>query len=483
MSSLSLAYLMPALPEIFMALSGLALLVVGVFVGNEGTRTLSWSVAGCFAVTALLLLGIDWDHIETFNGMFVLDRFTGFIKLFVLVGLITSVMISVRFLYQVQIARFEYPVLMLFAGLGMMIMISANNMLVLYMGLELQSLALYVLASFRRDQNRSAEAGIKYFILGALASGMLLFGTSMIYGYTGSIDFDVIGQTLANNPVADTGLIVGLVFVLVSLAFKVSAVPFHMWTPDVYEGAPTSVTAFFAIVPKLAAMAILVRLLYGPFMSINADWQQIIWFMAAASLVVSSFAALTQTNIKRLMAYSSIGNMGYALIGVAAGTHAGIGAVVLYMVIYMIMTAGVFSVILMMRRNGIAAEEIEDLSGLSSNSPLLAAAMAILMFSMAGIPPMAGFFGKLLIFNAAVSAGMFNLAVLGVLASVVGAFYYLRIIKVMYFDEAVDPFDPQIAFSKRAVLLLSVLFIMLFIMSPDALIATSMNAAAALFTG
>ncbi|MEC8666137.1 MAG: NADH-quinone oxidoreductase subunit NuoN [Pseudomonadota bacterium] len=483
MSSLSLAYLMPALPEIFMALSGLGLLVVGVFLGNGGTRTISWSVAASFAVAALLLLGLDWDRIETFNGMFVLDRFTGFMKLFVLVGLITSVMISVRFLYQVQIARFEYPVLMLFAGLGMMIMISANNMLVLYMGLELQSLALYVLAAFRRDQNRAAEAGIKYFILGALASGMLLFGTSMIYGYTGSIDFDVIGQTLANNPVADTGLIVGLVFVLVSMAFKVSAVPFHMWTPDVYEGAPTSVTAFFAIVPKLAAMAILVRVLYGPFMSISADWQQIIWFMAAASLIVSSFAGLAQKNIKRLMAYSSIGNMGYALIGVAAGTQVGVGAVVLYMIIYMIMTAGVFSVILMMRRNGIGAEDIEDLSGLSTNSPLLAAALAILLFSMAGIPPMAGFFGKLLIFNAAVSAGMFNLAVLGVLASVVAAFYYLRIIKVMYFDEAVDPFDQQIAFSKRAVLLLSVLFITLFILKPDALIATSMSAAAALFTG
>ena len=483
MSSLSVAYLMPALPEIFMALSGLGLLVVGVFLGNGGTRTISWSVAASFAVAALLLLGLDWDRIETFNGMFVLDRFTGFMKLFVLVGLITSVMISVRFLYQVQIARFEYPVLMLFAGLGMMIMISANNMLVLYMGLELQSLALYVLAAFRRDQNRAAEAGIKYFILGALASGMLLFGTSMIYGYTGSIDFDVIGQTLANNPVADTGLIVGLVFVLVSMAFKVSAVPFHMWTPDVYEGAPTSVTAFFAIVPKLAAMAILVRVLYGPFMSISADWQQIIWFMAAASLIVSSFAGLAQKNIKRLMAYSSIGNMGYALIGVAAGTQVGVGAVVLYMIIYMIMTAGVFSVILMMRRNGIGAEDIEDLSGLSTNSPLLAAALAILLFSMAGIPPMAGFFGKLLIFNAAVSAGMFNLAVLGVLASVVAAFYYLRIIKVMYFDEAVDPFDQQIAFSKRAVLLLSVLFITLFILKPDALIATSMSAAAALFTG
>ena len=483
MSSLSLAYLMPALPEIFMALSGLGLLVVGVFLGNGGTRTISWSVAASFAVAALLLLGLDWDRIDTFNGMFVLDRFTGFMKLFVLVGLITSVMISVRFLYQVQIARFEYPVLMLFAGLGMMIMISANNMLVLYMGLELQSLALYVLAAFRRDQNRAAEAGIKYFILGALASGMLLFGTSMIYGYTGSIDFDVIGQTLANNPVADTGLIVGLVFVLVSMAFKVSAVPFHMWTPDVYEGAPTSVTAFFAIVPKLAAMAILVRVLYGPFMSISADWQQIIWFMAAASLIVSSFAGLAQKNIKRLMAYSSIGNMGYALIGVAAGTQVGVGAVVLYMIIYMIMTAGVFSVILMMRRNGIGAEDIEDLSGLSTNSPLLAAALAILLFSMAGIPPMAGFFGKLLIFNAAVSAGMFNLAVLGVLASVVAAFYYLRIIKVMYFDEAVDPFDQQIAFSKRAVLLLSVLFITLFILKPDALIATSMSAAAALFTG
>lgn len=480
---ISLSYIMPALPEIFMALAGMALLVIGVFGGNGSTRTICYAVSGVFALSALLLLGLDWERIETFSGMFVLDRFTGFVKLFVLVGLITSVMISVRYLVQVQISRFEYPILILFAGLGMMVMISANNLLVLYMGLELQSLALYVLASFRRDQNRAAEAGIKYFILGALASGMLLFGASLVYGYTGSIDFDVIADTLASNPVADTGLIVGLVFILVSLAFKVSAVPFHMWTPDVYEGAPTSVTAFFAIVPKFAAMAVLIRILYEPFMSISADWQQIVWFMAAASMIVSSFAALAQTNIKRLMAYSSIGNMGYALIGVAAGTSDAIGAVLVYMVIYMIMTAGVFSVILMMRRNGIAAENIEDLSGLSTNNPLLAAGMGILMFSMAGIPPMAGFFGKLLIFNAAVASGMFTLAVLGVLASVVAAFYYLRIIKVMYFDDAVDPFDPQIAYSKRAVLLLSVVFVMLFILTPDVLIATSINAAEALFTG
>jgi len=481
MSEISWNYLLPALPEIFLALAGLVLLIVGVFRGNEGTRTICWAVIGSFAVAAMLLLGLEWTEVRSFNNMFILDGFGAFMKLLILIGLMASLAISIRYLYQENIVRFEYPVLVLFAGLGMMMMVSANNLLTLYMALELQSLALYVLASIRRNHVRSAEAGIKYFILGALGSGMMLFGISLIYGFTGSIDYDVIGATLAAQETSAIGLIIGLVFLLVALAFKISAVPFHMWTPDVYEGAPTSVTAFFAMVPKLAAIAVLIRLLYGPFESIMPEWQQIIWFLAAASMILGAFAAIAQSNIKRLMAYSSIGHMGYALIGVAAGTQEGVASVILYLTIYMIMSAGAFSFILMMRRGGIAVNNIEDLAGLSKNSPMTAYAMAIIMFSMAGIPPLAGFFGKFAIFDAAISSGMITLAVIGVLTSVVAAYYYIRVIKVMFFDEAVDPFDNQIAFTKRIVLLMSVLFLVLFILAPQALVKTSMSAASSLF--
>ncbi|MCB9991410.1 MAG: NADH-quinone oxidoreductase subunit NuoN [Rhodospirillales bacterium] len=475
--------LMPALPEVFLALAGMVLLVAGVFRGNEGTRLICWATVGAFGVAAMFLLGLNWEQQITFGGLFIMDRFAGFMKLLVLIGLMLSMAISVRYLAQERINRFEYPILVLFAGLGMMFMISSNSLLTMYMGLELQSLSLYVLAAFRRDYIKSAEAGIKYFILGALASGMLLFGVSLVYGYTGSVGFTEIAAAVQAGDGPSAGLVIGLVFVLAGLAFKVSAVPFHMWTPDVYEGAPTSVTAFFAIVPKIAAMALLMRLLYGPFGSIIGDWQQIIWFLALASMIVGSFAAIAQTNIKRLMAYSSIGNMGYALIGVASGTVEGAGAVVLYLTIYMFMTAGVFAVILMMRRGGMEVDDIEDLGGLSKNSPLLAYALAILMFSMSGIPPMAGFFGKFFIFQAAIASEMYVLATLGILTSVVAAFYYLRVIKVMFFDDPVDVFDKQIAFSKRAVVLMSVVFVLLFIKYPDGLVQTSLNAASALFAG
>ena len=482
MNSLKWVDMAPALPEIYLAIAGMVLLVAGVFRGNDGTRLICWGVMGSFAIAAMFLLGLDWDDTVAFNGMFVLDRFAGFMKLFVLVGLITAMSISVRYLYQENIARFEYPLLVLFAGLGMMIMISANNLLSMYMGLELQSLALYVLAAFQRNHGRAAEAGIKYFVLGALASGMLLFGSSLIYGFTGTVNFDLIASTISETG-ATPGLIVGLVFVLVGIAFKISAVPFHMWTPDVYEGAPGSVTALFAMVPKLAAMALLMRFLFGPFGGMVAEWQQIIWFMAVASMTLGAFAAIAQNNIKRLMAYSSIGNMGYALIGIAAATPEGAAAVTVYLVLYMIMTAGVFSIILFMRRDGVAVETVDDLAGLSRTSPLIAYAMAILMFSMSGIPPMAGFFGKLLVFKAAVSSGLFVLAVIGVLTSVVAAYYYLRIIKVMFFDEPADAFDTQVAFSKRAVMLMSVLFVLFFILSPDVLIETCQSAASSLFAG
>ncbi len=475
--------LTPLLPELFLAVAGMILLVAGVFRGNDGTMMLCWTVMGTFILTALFLMGLDWDRTTTLNDMFVLDQFAGFMKLLVLTGLTASVGLSIRYPYQEQMARFEYPVLVLFGGLGMLMMISAHNLLAMYVGLELQALSLYVLAAIRRDHTKSAEAGVKYFVLGALSSGILLFGVSLIYGFTGALDFHVIATTLSATEAPVTGAVIGLVFILAGLAFKLSAVPFHMWTPDVYEGAPTPVTALFAIVPKIAAMALLMRLLFEPFESLMPEWQQIIWFLAAASMIVSAFAALAQTNIKRLMAYSSIGNMGYALIGVATGTPEGAGAVIVYMTIYMIMTAGVFGVILTMRRNDMAVENIDDLAGLSQNSPFLAYSMAFFMFSMSAIPPMAGFLGKLFIFKAAIASGFYILAVLGVLSSVVAAYYYLRVIKVMFFDKLVDSFDRDTEFTKRAVILLSVIFVLFFIFSPDLLINMGREAASVLFVG
>jgi NADH-quinone oxidoreductase subunit N len=483
MTTLLLSDLLPLLPEIFLACAGMVLLVIGVIRGNDSTNTLCWAVIVSFALAGIFLLGLDWDRTLALSGMFVMDRFAGFMKMLVIVGLCASLALAVRFVYQEHMARFEYPILVLFAGLGMMMMISANSLLSMYVGLELQSLSLYVLAAIRRDHIKSAEAGIKYFVLGALASGMLLFGISLIYGFTGSVSFETIRFTLDSLPTSSIAVTIWLVFILVGMAFKISAVPFHMWTPDVYEGAPTSVTALFAIVPKIAAMALLMRLLFEPFGSIIWQWQQIIWFLSVASMCVGAFAALVQDNIKRLMAYSSIGNMGYALIGIVTGSSDGAGAVVVYLTIYMVMTAGVFGVIMLMRRNGVAVEQISDLSGLSGNSPMLAYAMAVLMFSMSGIPPMAGFFGKLLIFEAAVAEGFFVLAVIGVLSSVVAAYYYVRIIKVMFFDEASDPFDKEMVFAKRAIVLLSVIFVLSFSIFPQTLVETSRNAAAVLFVG
>jgi NADH-quinone oxidoreductase subunit N len=333
------------------------------------------------------------------------------------------------------LARFEYPVIVLFATLGMLMMVSANDLMSLYVGLELSALALYVAASFARDDLRSSEAGLKYFMLGALASGMLLYGASLTYGFAGTTRFAGIAEALEAGP-APVGLVVGLCFIAAGLAFKVSAVPFHMWTPDVYEGAPTPVTAFFSIAPKVAAIALFLRVMTGPFAPAIAAWQQIIILISAASMLVGAFAAIGQTNIKRLMAYSSIGHVGYALIGLAAGDEAGIRGVLVYMAIYVVMNAGAFGCIVALRKGGVARERIEDLAGLSRTAPMLALAMAVFMFSMAGIPPLAGFFGKLYVFVAAVNAGLWPLAILGVLASVVSAFYYLRIVKVMYFDAA-----------------------------------------------
>lgn len=473
--------LIPLLPEIFMALVGMGLLMVGVTQGNGSTRIIAWFCVFSFFLTFILVLGLNWEPQSTLGGMFIFDQFAGFLKILVLLGLGVSLALSVRYLIQEQLERFEYPLLVLFAGLGMMLMLSAGSLLSLYMALELQSLSLYVLASFRRNSVKSAEAGAKYFILGALSSGMVLFGISLIYGFTGSVDYVVIHDTLAALDAPNLGVIVGLVFLLAGIAFKISAAPFHMWTPDVYQGAPTSVTALFAIVPKVAAMGVLIRLVFDPFSPVLEQTGQIVYFLAAASMVVGAFAGVAQWNLKRLMAYSSIGNMGYALIGVVAGTQAGVGAVIVYMTLYMIMTAGVFGIILSMRRDGLALQKISDLAGLSQTHPAMAYAMAILMFSMSGIPPMAGFFGKLAIFEVAVESGAIYLAVLGVLSSVVAAYYYLKIIKVMFFDEPLDAYDSGIPFARRAITLICVLLVIGFVLKPNFLFDSARSAASVLF--
>jgi NADH-quinone oxidoreductase subunit N len=432
------------------------------------------------------VLGGDWQPHQAAFGLFVTDGFAAFIKLLLLAGLLVSLVLSMRYLEQEKMGRIEYPVLMLFSGLGMMLMVSASSLLSLYAALELQSLSLYVLASIRRDHERSAEAGMKYFVLGAIASGMLLFGASLVYGFTGSISFSGIAAALSNpgalTSMHGTGVVVGLVFLLTGLAFKISSVPFHMWTPDVYEGAPTSVTAFFAIVPKTAAMALMIRLLFGPFGSLVPEWQQIVWFLSAASMTLGAFAALLQNNIKRLMAYSTISNMGFALVGLAAGTEAGVSAVIFYLAVYMVMAAGTFGVILMMRKGGAEVETLQDLAGLSRTRPALAHAMAILMFSLSGVPPLAGFFGKLLVFEAAIAQNLVVLAVLGLLSSVVAAFYYLRIIKIMFFDEGVDALDPEIGYARNGIIALSVLFVVLFAFAPQVLVDACRGAAASLFS-
>ena len=475
--------LIPIMPEIFMSITAMGLLLVGVFQGNESTRVVASFCAIVCMLTGFGILNMNWDTQSALNNMFVFDKFAALMKLIMLMGIIAVIALSVRYIRQEGMERFEYPILILFAGIGMMIMVSSNNFLALYMGLELQSLALYVLAAFHRNSARSSEAGIKYFILGALSSGMLLFGISLIYGFTGSLDYNVVGTTLSTIDAIPYGVTFGLVFILAGIAFKISAVPFHMWTPDVYQGAPTSVTAFFAIVPKIAAFGLLIRLLFEPFAPISDQWVQIIYFLALMSMVIGAFAALAQDNIKRLLAYSSIGNMGYALIGLVAGSAAGVGAVVLYLLIYMVMSAGVFAVVMCMRRQGMAVYKISDLAGLSKTAPALAYSLAILMFSMSGIPPAAGFFGKLVVFNAAVAEGYFVLATIGVLSSVVAAYYYLRVIKVMFFEEPEDEFDKDIPFARRSVLAISVLFVLGFIIKPSIFIAGSMQAASVFFSG
>jgi len=431
-----------ALPEIVLALCAMAILMIGVFLRRNAWSTSAMLSLLALVVTAVLVLAGEGGRATGFSGLFVVDAFAVFAKVLVLAAAGLSLFLALDWHRREGLARFEYPVLVLFAALGMMMMVSANDLMSLYVGLELASLSLYVTAAFARDDLRSTEAGLKYFTLGALASGLLLYGASLAYGYAGTTRFDGIAEALQAGP-PSMGLIVGLSFIAAGLAFKVSAVPFHMWTPDVYEGAPTPVTALFSVAPKAAAIALFLRVMAGPFAPALAQWQQIIVLISIASMLVGAFAAIAQSNIKRLMAYSSIGHVGYALIGLAAGDEAGIRGVLVYTAIYVVMNLGAFGCIVALRRDGVARERVEDFAGLARSAPLLALAMAVFMFSMAGIPPLAGFFGKLYVFVAAVNAGLWPLAVIGVLASVVSAFYYLRIVKVMYFDASEGAVDPR----------------------------------------
>lgn len=427
-------------PELIMAIGAMVLLMVGVFMGEKSTQTVTGLAVALVIITALWLVFVTPNGVA-FGGSFVQDSFASFMKMLVLIGSGAAIVMSVGYAETERFNRFEFPVLVVLSTLGMMMMVSAGDLITLYLGLELQSLAIYVLAAINRDSVRSTEAGLKYFVLGALSSGMLLYGASMIYGFTGQIEFQAIAAGLADGE-RSLGLLVGIVFVLAGLAFKVSAVPFHMWTPDVYEGAPTPITALLAGAPKVAAMALIVRFAVEGFTPVAVDWQQVIVFISIASMVFGAFAAIGQKNIKRLMAYSSISHMGYALVGLAAANVEGVRGVALYMAIYLAMTLGVFAVILSMRRDDGQVDQIEDLAGLSRTQPVMAMFLTILMLSLAGLPPLAGFFAKYFVFMAAVEAGLYTLAVIGVLASVVGLYYYLRIVKLMWFDEPATAFLP-----------------------------------------
>jgi NADH-quinone oxidoreductase subunit N len=472
---------LPALPEIALACGAMVLLLVGVFRGERSARLVSWLSVLVLIGILVLAARLGLDRRIGFYGMFVTDAFALFMKTLVLIGSAVAIVMAMRFNEEHQIARFEFPVLILLATTGMMVMVSANDLITLYLGLELQSLALYVVASFDRDSVRSSEAGLKYFVLGALSSGMLLYGASMVYGFAGTTSFTALAKMLTGESAASPGLIIGMVFISVGLAFKVSAVPFHMWVPDVYEGAPTPVTAFFAVAPKMAAIALFMRFMIEPFGGMLAEWRQVIVFLSIASMILGSVAAIAQTSIKRLMAYSSIGHIGYALIGLAVATPAGIRGVLVYMAIYLFMNVGTFAVILCMKQQGKMLEGINDLDGLSRSQPGLALALAIFMFAMAGIPPTAGFFSKLYIFLAAIDAHLNALAVIGVVTSVVGAFYYLRIVKVMYFDDPAGAFDRPIAVELKAVLVVTAIVTLFFFLLPDPLAGSAEAAAASLF--
>ena len=455
------------LPEIFISLSIMFLLILGVFKKNSSNLINNLSIV-FLSITGILIFNNNiGKNITLLNGGYTIDHLSSFMKILTVLGGIFVLSISTRYLKQFKIFLIEYPILILSSILGMMVMISSNDLIVFYVGLELQSLALYVLASFNRDQLKSSEAGLKYFVLSALSSGLLLYGCSLIYGFSGSTNFNIISNTM--NP-SNYGLTFGIVFILVGLAFKISAVPFHMWAPDVYEGSPTSVTLFFAIVPKVAALTVFIRFLYVPFINMIEQWQTIIIFLSIASMIFGAVAAIGQNNLKRLVAYSSIGHIGYTLAGLTVGTNEGIQSSIVYITIYIVMNIGLFSCLFMMKRNNQYFEKIEDLSGLSKNHPMLSLSLLVILFSLAGIPPLAGFFAKLYIFKAVIEQSMYFLAIVGLLSTVIAAFYYLRIIKVIYFDQEKEKYDTDHSIWLKISITFSTLLILFYFIYPSKLV-------------
>jgi NADH-quinone oxidoreductase subunit N len=469
--------LLPILPEIVLVLGTMVLLMLGVYRSTDAASIVNASAIVLLVITGIAVVTLPAGKLVGFGGSFVVDDFARFLKLLALTGSAVAILMSLDWLAAEKRRMFEYSILILLSTVGMMMLISAGDLIALYLGLELMSLALYVVAASDRDSLRSTEAGLKYFVLGALSSGMLLYGCSLIYGFTGTVSFAGIAQAAGGGGL---GLVFGLVFLFAGMCFKISAVPFHMWTPDVYEGAPTPVTALFAAAPKVAAIAMFMRVCIEAFPNILAQWQQIVVFVAIASMALGAFAAIGQRNIKRLLAYSSIGHMGFALVGLAAGTPEGVQGVLVYMAIYLAMTLGTFAVVLSLRRADGMVEDISELAGLARTHPGMAFFLAMLMFSLAGIPPLAGFFAKFYVFLAAVQGGLYTLAVIGVLASVVSAYYYLAIVKIMYFDEPAPGFQPMPG-ELKAVLGVTGLFNILFFAYPGPLIAAATAAAKSLF--
>ena len=454
------------LPEIFISLSAMLFLIIGVFKNNSSALIYNLSTISLIVLLALIYNLNSIPDTLLFNGAYKIDKLANFMK-FLLIGSGIFVMLaSSKYIKVIRINKIEYPILILCSILGMMIMISSNDLIIFYMGLELQSLSLYVLASFNRDNALSSESGLKYFVLSALSSGLLLYGCSLVYGFSETTNFDLIFK---NSLDLEYGLIFGLVFILVGLAFKISAVPFHMWAPDVYQGSPTSVTIFFAILPKIAALTVFIRFLYVPFFDMIEQWQMIIVFISIASMLFGAIAAIGQKNLKRLVAYSSIGHMGYALAGLSTGTSQGIHSSITYMSIYLVMNLALFSCLFMLKRNDEYYEKIEDLSGLSRNHPVLSFSLMLILFSLAGIPPLAGFFAKFYIFMAVVEESMYFLAIVGLLSTVIAAFYYLRIIKIIYFDPEKEKYETNHDMGIKITLALSTLFILSYFIYPRGL--------------
>ena len=456
------------LPEIFISISIMFLLVLGVFKKDSSKLIFNISLIVLF-ITLIITFNETFaiNRKTLFNDSVVIDYMSSLMKIITLIATFLVLVISSSYLKTTKIFKIEYPILILSSVLGMLIMISSNDLIVFYMGLELQSLALYVLATFNRDKLKSSEAGLKYFVLSALSSGLLLYGCSLVYGFSGSTNFDIISNQLNSNEYV---LTFGIVFILVGLAFKISAVPFHMWAPDVYEGSPTSVTLFFTMVPKIAALTVFIRFLYVPFLNLIDQWQMIIIFLSLASMIFGAIAAIGQTNIKRLIAYSSIGHVGYTLAGLATGTNEGIQSSIIYITIYIVMNLALFSGLLMLRRNNQYHEDIEDLSGLSKNHPLLSISLLIVLFSLAGIPPLAGFFAKFYIFKAVLEESMYFLAIVGLLSTVISAFYYLRIIKIIYFDNQKDQYDNDHSLWLKFTITLSTILVLIYFIFPSQLI-------------